>query len=45
VEVWVTHQVNISNFAGDFMSSGEALLVRSGADGARPIVVAPLKIS
>jgi phosphohistidine phosphatase SixA len=44
-EVWVTHQVNISNFAGDFMGSGEAVLVRSGAAGTRPIVVAPLKIS
>lgn len=43
-EVWVTHQVNISALVGDFMGSGEAVVVGDGGADAPPQVLAPLKI-
>lgn len=43
-EVWVTHQVNISELAGEFTGSGDAVLVRheSRLGGAGPVVLASL---
>ena len=43
-EVWLTHQVNISELAGEFTGSGDAVLVRheSRPGGAGPVVLASL---
>ena len=43
-EVWVTHQVNISELAGTFADSGEAVLLRHDRASGAPVVLAGLRI-
>lgn len=43
-EVWVTHQVNISELVGTFADSGEAVLLRHDSARGGPVVLAGLRI-